>query len=253
MDIRIIDAFFSQYFGCDIAGLAPNETSIVVSERRYRRELGYGQIFALWLLITKNRCAISLQECLLHPITQIMKRFHFEEYSDQRWQHNLTEAVSNTFSSQKGISTASGPIFYCTPESFRPQRLHSCRRVETQDVPSLQEVGLYSSSLDQSISEGTCFAAFHLNIPVALSGTHVVPHMADAIGDLNVPGTLEAYRRRGFGKTVVSYTTEAILAQGKVPIYATSDWNIASARTAQAVGYVQYGWQFRIQVSAECE
>jgi hypothetical protein len=245
--IRVVDIFFSQYFGYDIAGLAPDEPRVVASERRERHELGYGPIFAVWLLITKNRCAISLQERLLYPVTQTTaKGILFDDCIDQHWQRSLTEVASDVL--KKDVSTASGPIFHCTPELFRPQRLHPCRRVEVHDVPSLQEVGLYSSSLEHSIGEDTCFAAFHSGIPVALSGTHVVPHMADAVGDLNVPGTLEAYRRRGFGKTVVSHTTEAILAQEKVPIYATSDWNIASARTDQAVGYVRYGWQFRVQV-----
>lgn len=87
--------------------------------------------------------------------------------------------------------------------------------------------------------------------PVSVSGTHAVPHLADEIADMNVPGTLEANRGQGFGKTAVSATTEAILAQGKVPIYMTSDGNIASIRTARSVGYVDYGWQLRLSYCPE--
>ena len=97
------------------------------------------------------------------------------------------------------------------------------------------------------MEEGTCFAALFRGGPVALSGTHATEAMGDEVGELCVE-TLTPFRRRGFGKTAVSRVTETLLARERVPLYATSDWNAASARTARSVGYTPYGWQLRIQM-----
>jgi predicted GNAT family acetyltransferase len=48
------------------------------------------------------------------------------------------------------------------------------------------------------------------------------------------------FRRRGFGKAVVSAMTEALLKQGRIPVYRCSEDNIASLRLAQSVGYETY-------------
>jgi len=242
-----IDAFFSEYLGGNIAEIPAGGRKIFASKRRERKEKGYGPIFALWLLVTKARCAISVQERLLGPIVESLKGRCGSKFCEEVEQHRLTELVCEVLGNPKSISTASGPIFYCTPKSFLAQRMHPCRAVSTEEVLLLE--GLYTSALDQSIREGSCFAAFHEDAPVSIAGTHDIGHMKEQIGDIAVE-TREAYRRRGFGKTTVSHTTEWLLDRDRVPIYATSDWNIASKRTAQSVGYMCYGWQFRVQVRA---
>jgi len=45
--------------------------------------------------------------------------------------------------------------------------------------------------------------------------------------------------------------TAALLEAGCVPVYAASDHNEPSIRTATSVGYVQYAWQFRVQVARQ--
>ena len=97
------------------------------------------------------------------------------------------------------------------------------------------------------MGEGTCLAALFRERPVAISGTHAIGHMADQVGDICVE-TLKSFRQQGYGKTAVSQVTAVLLARGLVPLYATSDWNEASARTARSLGFEPYGWQLRIQI-----
>jgi GNAT superfamily N-acetyltransferase len=49
--------------------------------------------------------------------------------------------------------------------------------------------------------------------------------------------TREEYRRRGFGKAVLSHAGEYLLRRGVTPTYSVNAANIASLRTAQAAGF----------------
>jgi len=49
------------------------------------------------------------------------------------------------------------------------------------------------------------------------------------------------YRRRGFGRWIVSYLTELILRDGDVPLYWTEPDNLASQHLAASLGYRQFG------------
>ncbi len=120
-----------------------------------------------------------------------------------------------------------------------------------KDRPALERAGLLNSSLLESVREGTCFAAYDGDRPVALCGVMPVPHMADRVADIALNGTLEPFRRRGFGRTVLSAVTETVQAQGRIPVYITSSHNTASIKTAGSVGFLEYGWQFRVKAPVQ--
>jgi GNAT superfamily N-acetyltransferase len=144
-------------------------------------------------------------------------------------------------------SHASGPVFFGPPETFCGKRLQTCRVVTEADRPALEDAGLLNSSLLESVRDGTCFAAYDGEKPAALCGVMPVPHMADHAADIALSGTLEPLRRRGFGRTVLSAVTETVQARGRIPFYITSSHNTASIKTAASVGYLEYGWQFRVK------
>lgn len=242
---QTIDSFFSEYLGCDIGAMEQGEMRIAASDRRCQREMGYASVFAVWILIAGNRCAMSVQ----HPLLELVPQLDLEKYRSLGFHESLARKASDVLGRELAISRS--PIFCCTPETFRAQRLHPCRRIVANDLPSLRGIVGDYHGLDGSIREGTCFAAMHNEKPVSVSGTHAVPHLTHAIADMNVPGTLEAYRGQGFGKTAVSSTTEAALAQGKIPVYVTSDSNMASIKTARSVGYLDYGWQLKLSYCPE--
>lgn len=57
--------------------------------------------------------------------------------------------------------------------------------------------------------------------------------------------TETGYRRRGLARRLVSYLTEAILAEGNVPIYWTEPENLPSQGLCEGLGYWQYAQKVR--------
>lgn len=252
--LSVVDAFYSQCLGCDISKIAEGETVIAASERRLRRERSFANVFVVWVVLTKGRCCASVQERLLGPVARLLgKDGPFDSYHGEAFQREFAEVTAEALGLTELPYISKGPISYCTPQTLTVHRLHPCRRVVSEDLPGFVEMGLCYQyhGLDESVADGTCFAAYDGDRPVALAGTHEIGIMADRITDANVPGVLEECRGRGYGKTVVSHSAEAALAIGKTPVYHTSDTNIASQRTARVSGYLDYGWQFRLQMDAQ--
>lgn len=247
--IARLDRFFSVYWDCDISTIRPGEVRVVASPRRERPEPGYARTFAVWVLITEGRCAVSVQARLLEPVATAVRSLRFEPGPGRPWQQELLGIAERELVASGRLKTGSYPIYYCTSEGFREQNLKSCRPVGLDVIEGLRKTELNDwGSLDLSIAEGTCFAAYEGDRPVALAGTHKDQPLSDEVAEVNVPGTLTGFRRRGFGKTVVSATTAAALAAGKVPLYPPADDNIASINTALSLGYQLYGWRFAISI-----
>ncbi len=246
--IPVLDAFFSEYLGCDIRDIVPGHTCITATPRREQRELHHPDSFALWMLIAQSRCAISVHGPLLRTVSKIAHGLGIEGFRHPLAVKRFVVAVTRGLGLREGISSTSGPVLYCTNTTLRPARLHPCRPVTPADLPAVRATGLYDSSLEQSVTDGTCFAAFDDGRPVSLAGTLAVPHMADSVADMHIPGTIATHRRRGFGRTAVSHATGAVIDRNRVPVYLTSDRNAASVETAHSVGYREYGWQFRVRL-----
>jgi len=49
--------------------------------------------------------------------------------------------------------------------------------------------------------------------------------------------TADPYRTRGYGKSVVSAATEAVLGAGRIPVYSCDEHNVSSRRVAETLGY----------------
>jgi GNAT superfamily N-acetyltransferase len=89
------------------------------------------------------------------------------------------------------------------------------------------------------LAEDAAFAYYLDGDPVAFAATHPAGDMSGSVGDVMV-GTLEGYRRRGYGKAVISATTAAVVARGKVAVWGMSHDNVGAMRTASSIGYQQY-------------
>ncbi|MEO0079711.1 MAG: GNAT family N-acetyltransferase, partial [candidate division WOR-3 bacterium] len=208
----------------------------------------YADVPALWMLLTQSRCVISVQDLFFKRVSALVRVMGIERFRNPETVRRFVLIASKAIGVRHGVNSVSGPVLYCTSESLLPVRLYPCRLITKEDIPALKEAGLYDSSLDYSIEQGTCFAAFDQDQPVSLAGTYPVPHMAELVAEIAVPGTIATHRRLGYGRTALSSTTEAVLNQNRVPVYITSDQNMASQDTAKAVGYRLYGWQFRIRL-----
>ena len=248
---EVIDSFFAEYLGCDLAAMGPGEVVVAGSSRRYGPEPHHGHVFPLWLVASGNRCAISVQKELVWPVQQVTKGADVEGLTGSAGRALLAQTVARLLKVDGRTTTGSGPILYCTSGSLRVWDTRPCRPLTSQDMAEATASGLYEPYLRASVADGTCYVALDDSRPVSISGTWPAAHMAAEIADVCMPGTLETHRRQGYAKTALSHTTRAILDAGRVPVYITSDRNKASIATANSVGYAQYGWEFRVQLAAD--
>jgi hypothetical protein len=248
---EVIDTFFAEYLGCDLAAMGPGEVVVAGSSRRYAPEPHHDHVFALWLVASGNRCAISVQKELVWPVQQVTKGADVEGLTGSAGRALLAQTVTRLLRAEGRVTTGSGPILHCASGSLRVWDAHPCHPPAWTELAAATASGLYEPYLGSSVADGTCFVALDGPRPVALSGTWPPAHMAAEIADVCMPGTLETHRRQGYARTALSHTTRAILDAGRIPVYTTSDRNKASIATAKAVGYTQYGWEFRIQLPAD--
>lgn len=251
--LTLLDAYFSVYLGCDIGAVGPDETRVCASSRREKPELHYAEAFPVWCFVTRNRCVLSVHPLLLGAISELVRRWAVPQFRDERAAERLTATTAAALGLGPGAGHAAGPVFFCPPETYCGARLQPCRAVTDADRPKLEGAGLLDSSLLESVADGTCFAAYDSDRPVALCGVCPVPHMADRVADISMNGTLEPFRRRGFGRTVLSAVTETVGSRGRIPFYITSSHNFSSIKTAASVGYLEYGWQVRVKMPVEDE
>ena len=246
--LTLLDAFFSEYLGYDIGSVRPDETRVWTSSRREKRELHYADVFPVWCFVTQNRCVVSVQRQLLGPVSKLVSEWAIPQFRSETAAERLTATAAKELGLGSDASYADGPVLFCPPATYQGARLRPCRAVVEANRPALDSAGLLDSSLIESVADGTCFAGFDGDQPVALCGVCPVPHLADRVADISLNGTLEPFRHQGFGRTVLSAVTETVLARNRLPFYITSDRNIASRRTAASVGYIEYGWQVRVKM-----
>jgi hypothetical protein len=249
--VETLDEFFGLYLGRSPGDVRRGEVLLIASERRLRPEMGYGSASVLWAVLSDERLVVSVQPALVNVATGLVQGMTVQQCRQTEWQQQVVRTLGRSLG--RKLTTFVGPIYYCTQESLRPWRVHPCRPVLAEEIPKLVRADLCDpfGSLDESVREGTCFAAYSGPQAVSVCGTHEVPHLERLVGDMNVPGTLPAFRRQGFGKVAVFHSTDALLRLGKSPVYTPADDNPASQRTALAVGYQEYGWQFKVNLPAE--
>jgi len=142
--------------------------------------------------------------------------------------------------------------FYIDKEHFRPFSAPGCRRLTGDDRELIQEMTGSSKygCPEESLVDGTAFGVIADGKLVSLASVVPTPDATSKYG-LSWPGveTLPEYRRRGYAKAAVSGVTETLLARDIIPVYSCSVTNIASANTAQSVGYQLYGerlqWRYQ--------
>ena len=142
-----------------------------------------------------------------------------------------------------------GRKYCCDSEMLRPVHNANAQRLTSRTAScAMQRLRCVGIPDDPAylLAEDAAFANFLDEDPVAFAGTHPGRDMAESVGDVMV-GTLEEYRRRGFGKAVISATTEAVVARGKVAVWGMSHDNVPAMRTASSIGYQQYCEVFELR------
>jgi GNAT superfamily N-acetyltransferase len=227
----VLDEYHSLIYNCDIAAMPPGCSCLVPPVSGY----------VLSLLLTQARCVIATADRRLRGLAQALGSGRH----DPGYVRRLVLAAA------KGIveshSLAGTSLLSCDAAGRREWQLQLCCPVRESDLTAVRTSGLYDESLQSSVRDGTCFAGWDGDRPVALAGVVASRAIPDKVAEISVPGTLKPWRNQGFGRTVLSHVTAVVLAVGRVPLYPVSDANAASLRTARAVGYRPWGWQLTVQ------
>jgi predicted GNAT family acetyltransferase len=129
--------------------------------------------------------------------------------------------------------------FVCTQESFKPY-------LPNQDIelylPNDKKLGELSLTDDFSNAIGSAENPERPRIILAANYRGKLAGMAAAAADSEPMwqigvDTLPEYRNHGIAKATVSAVTKMILEKGILPYYSTRVVNVASQRTALALGY----------------
>lgn len=236
-----VNEYRSIRMGLDIASLPPGCSRVVESDRRLRREPGYGNIRALWWLwLPDGRSAISVAPGAGDTARRLSREVSSpEDLVRPELAESLKPAV-NAGLERVGL----GPVhrhglvasFACNAGLLRRHMHGDCRRLVDESILPAQGISLPQ----QCFPDGIVYAVIADGCAVSVAFAHRTAVMEGRVADLGVD-TAQLYRRRGYAQTAVSAVVEHVTHDGGEANYDCDRGNHASIATAQSVGFVPYG------------
>jgi len=241
---EILDQYFSVYLDYSVSKVECGQIILVSSKRRLRREIGWSHAVAVWVHIKGERAIISVRPDLFKSFKKMLREgLTLSQIYTLKWRKLIG---SLTPSKETGALVY---VLYCKPENLRLFHTPECRKLQGSDAVHYvrMKLDLYpgcdpkllTKNIRRNIRDGIAFGVFQEGKLVSVSEAPPIGHMQDMIEEVGVD-TLLKYRRRGYGKAVISATTKAIFDIGRIPIYRCSSKNVASIRLAKTVGYEKY-------------
>lgn len=241
---EIVDRYFSVYLDYPVSQVDLGQIIPVSSKRRLKEEIGWGCTVAIWVHIFRERAVISIRPDLFEALKKMLTEISSpSQLYTIEWRKKVGSFISS------GEIGRLGHVLYYNLEHCRLFKAPGCRRLEDSDVNAFvrMKLNLYpecdpdclATDIRRNIKDGIVFGVFQEGKLVSVSEAPVIGHMQEPIEEVGIE-TLPEYQRRGYGKAVLSATTNAILNIGRIPIYRCSSKNEASIRLARTVGYEKY-------------
>jgi ribosomal protein S18 acetylase RimI-like enzyme len=233
----LIDQYLGIQFDMDLSALAPGEIGVVESERRLRCEQSYGYIHALFgIWFVDGRVALSVPPGARRGVLEVLVKAGISSPPfDPCLSQGLIAPVNRALQ-EAGRPPVRNILdarqFACNAASLRRWSHRECRRLRDESVPPAEGIGLPT----HCFPDGIVYGIVEGDRVVSVAYAHRSGIMEDRVADLGVE-TAQAYRRRGFAKTVVSAVTAHITRHGGEALYNCSSGNTASMATARSVGY----------------
>ena len=127
----------------------------------------------------------------------------------------------------------------CVPDTFRPCQPHAVRWLDVEaDYPlarAFWTIPISSEDWRGFRDEGYQYCA--VTDDKKIISIAAVWRYSDAAWELAAVSTLPEFRRRGYGQSVASFVTAAILGQSRRATCLTAADNVAMQQTAKSVGY----------------
>lgn len=178
-------------------------------------------------------CAVIAHPRLLEPLCRFLPGRTVESLFEASTLERLTRLVRAAFPaasiSPDGLLIIARFVSRETFQPFHGPESAHVRRLDEHSLANLALLSRYSGGI-----YALCDAQAQI---ISRAGVRYESRMVSEIG---VRTEVEALRGRGLAKTVVTAATEAILADGRVPLYVHSATNVASQQVALALGYQRY-------------
>jgi ribosomal protein S18 acetylase RimI-like enzyme len=238
----LIDQYFTAMLDIDISGLKPDAPAVTESLRRLQCEQSYGFVHALYAIFFEDaRTAISVPPGSLASVMHVLndKPADVGNRFDPAWLENLAACISRD-RVQAGLppvrSTFESKLFACNAALLQRHHYGGCQQLRDERITPACGLSLPMHCFPNGIVYG--IVADEQIVSVAYA--HQSGRMENQVVDLGVE-TAEAYRKRGYAKTVVSAVTAHMTESGGEAVYTCSASNLASIATARSVGYELYG------------
>lgn len=235
-----IQLYFATYLDTSLSDLDPGELRVVSSSRRTRSEVGWGYTFSIWAFLLEDRGVVSVDPALEAQVSRAVAHLRPGALTPIEIQSVLSAACPSR------LKGATAVILTCNRACLRVHDCLSCRCIEEGDIeayiqlkqslwPEL-DADCERNDIRRNIADRIAYGVFENGMMVSASSAPRVAQMQERVEEVGVD-THPSYRRRGYGRSVVSHMTEAIPTLGRVPIYRCSTSNQASLRVAEACGY----------------
>ena len=237
-----LDNHFRIEFGVSFSDLRDGETRFVATARREAKRFA-GYLLPVWFARQDNRCIISTSPELQSRVESACDGFTAEEVFSKKGLGKAAELAEE----MGGSIHNHGPYFYNTPNTFKPYKGYEVTELRETDRDTFLKhetwFGPFNGYWDESRRNTMVFTIFESNIPVSTAYT-----MSNSTHAWEIAvWTQQKYRRRDYGKTVVTAAVEATFASGRLSLYSTSWENIASRRLAESLRYQLYCENYAIK------
>lgn len=204
-----------------------------------------------WAFRRRGRAVLSVREDLLDEAIAAFAHTPVPElFSDVN--RARMKAIADAHG--KALYDDFGPVLYVDREHFVPTSgTEACRALGPDEGHLIENWprDAYDDWIPAELRDAymkhpleNCFwVRMEGQIPAAVAWMEIQTRQAWEVG----VGTHRDYRRRGYGRAVVSAATRATLDRGLLVVYTTAWTNIASQRLARGLGYIPYGEQVCIE------
>ncbi len=221
-----LDQFYAAVLGCSPEDLNASGAVVVPNPAISQVRIAAGSPLALYAVDKGTGAVFSVRPDLAGLVERVVRGT-----PSAALEGPLCDAVERALEGLHGGWWFRGIRLYCDSHSFRDQRQGTVRAVTHTDKTAQEMHRKWGGEVFGQIVGGETVA------------WAAVKPFSDIEWDLRVD-TLPDFRGRGYAKSVVSAAVEHIISHGRIAGWGCDRTNRASLRTAEAVGFREYGLDF---------
>lgn len=234
---KITHEYYSQWLGATPEIMNGSGVIFLESLERDKQQIGYSNIFDIYIYMTDNLIIISYSKRLSDKI----KKIKLEIYPGIKTQEmaHIIESIFNTkvkssikfcydnlpdnidFGDVVNLCDTDYPMYL---EFFRTQ------------YPNAKVEGWLEEYFNDMSKKGIVFGIFQNNKLVSATDAPDMPYMDDKVQEIGI-NTLPEYRCYGYAKLVTLACIKAIIEKEKCPQWSCATSNVASEKLAYGTGF----------------